>query len=277
MADRFKKNVFVCCCLLLLLSGTILILLADPAQAGPGGIIAAASRFKGWMGWILAPLMVLLFPVIVWMVVQRARIIRKCKSLLEIAAQADPALAWPVVEQQADAIIRDCWTFWNDGDLSLLGDRITGEYRFAQEALLHDWAAQGQVNRCRLYRLRRLKPVHVHLAEGDLPVVWVRAMARVKDCLRDSRGKIVQGQKGKVWHESLWGFVYEDGLWKMGAVRPWNEINAYADLPKASPDQVSKIMRSVVPGDGLSLDEPDSAIAPSQPGEFTPEAKAEQG
>ncbi len=218
---------------LLICAGFLIFFAPDIAYAGPGAIFAKAAKAKTWLLIILIPVMIILFPLFLYVMIIEKKAVWKCKKRLKDLSGVAPEMNWAKIDQQVQYCFKSIWDVWSSYDLSQAKDLMTNEYYYAQQALLEDWQDQGHTCIAKLHRLKTIEPIHLDFEQGHKPVIWIRFKAKVTDALKDSSGKIIQGKKGSDEQETIWGFLYDGRSWKLAQIEDGKRSLTFAKKPKS--------------------------------------------
>jgi hypothetical protein len=216
---------------------------ADPAWAGPGGIVKAAS--KSLVGKILmGVLAVILLPLIIWYQVRWGIAVKKTRRDLAALAQKHPQYHWLTINDRVTAVYSWVWSAWGQSKMENAKAFCTPWYWQNQQLQLDEWSRHGLTNVCRLVKITRVTPLFVqHIEEngglGSRLIVDVRA--RVIDYLEDSTGRLVQGDKQEGDSDTVWSLVWQDtgfgGAWMLNKIEEGGVEFDYLFAPNEIPQQ----------------------------------------
>jgi hypothetical protein len=212
--------------------------LADPAFAGPGGILKAAAQTV-W-GQIGMGILVLIFaPVIIVYITKRFKHLRKVHKDLDALATLYPQYRWLDLRDKTTEIYQWVWSAWSQEKMSLASEHTTHWYWQNQQLVLNQWERDGLENYCRLERIKSIEPLYVeHIEEnngnGSRVVVEVNAM--VIDYMKErATGKVVMGDKKVGELETIWTFVWQDGRWLLNLIEDYTQEGVYLGMPNKLP------------------------------------------
>ena len=220
----------------------ILLLVAEPAFAGPGGKIASAVFETFWGKVILGVLTIFFLPLISYILIREKLAELRARKDLRFMAAINPAFDWLKIQQRA----KDCFfrvhSGWEQEELSTVSGWMTDWYWQNQQMVVLDkWKKQGLVNICNVKKITNIKPLlFVHRnqgAEHEDSILVLSIEAKMQDYLQDRHtGKVVEGSKRYKEVETIWSFAMENGQWKVSDIEEDSMSLAYAkmvkDLPK---------------------------------------------
>jgi inner membrane protein import complex subunit Tim44-like protein len=232
--------------LLVLVVAAILIVSPDAALAGPGGKIASGLAKTFWGKVVLGALAIVLFPVIVWVMVQEHRASKRAMRDLARLRALDPAFDWLTLKDRVTECFHRVHAAWRKEDMAQAADWMTEWYWQNQQlAHLNRWAEQGLVNHCTVKSVGRVRPLFLACREDDGDFSGSRLVvsitAKMEDYLQDrSSGKVVEGKKGYADTETVWTFALKRGLWRVAAIEDDSVTLMYArmanELPALMPE-----------------------------------------
>lgn len=224
-----------------------LVLAADPAWAGIGGVFA---KGKGIIGIIFLIILIPLLPLVVYVVIREGMAVRRTRDDLRGLAAADPVFDWADIERRVRETAAALYRAWPTGDLSGVQEYFTEDYFDSQQAMLERWAGEGKRNVLEQRGPYKIKPLYVQAGDDwQYPAVVVGIKTQVRDFLEDAAtGKKIKGKKK--WdkdHEQVWTMIHEAGAWRLGEVEEGSmslafatEKNDLGGLAAASPSPAAR-------------------------------------
>ena len=221
----------------------VALLSVEPAFAGPGGMIAHTAFETFWGRVLFGLIVVILFPVILYVLFMEKRAERRTRKDLRFLANYthNPLFDWLVIQQRA----KDCFfrvhASWENEDLSQVSEWMTDWYwQNQQMAHLDRWKREGLVNRCTVKKITNIRPLlFVHRnydANHEDSMLVLSISARMRDYLQErNSGKVVEGSKRIKEVETIWTFTLEDKHWKVSAIEEGRMSLSYAKLVKELP------------------------------------------
>ncbi|MFT5502469.1 MAG: hypothetical protein ACI8XC_000174 [Gammaproteobacteria bacterium] len=238
MKSSHLKNGF----LLLIFTIVTVILLTEPALAGPGGKIARSLFDSLWGKLLLALLTIIFLPLIVLNVLKEKRAERRARKDLVFMSQYDDLFEWISIKQR----ISDCFyrthQAWQKEDMQQASEWMTSWYWQNQQSVyIEEWSAKGLINICKIKALNDIKPLLLvhrnHEKHHQDSILIVSVKARLQDYLMEKDGsKIVEGNKKYKNIEQIWSFTLDEGMWKASNIEERASLDDYlkqaAHLPK---------------------------------------------
>ena len=169
---------------------SLILLFADRAFAGPGGIIASAAFETFWGRIILGILTIIFFPLITYVVLREKISERRARKDLRFMASYSSQFEWLTIQQR----LKDCFfrvrSGWEDEDLSGVKAWMTDWYWQNQQLVyLEKWKKQGVKNICDVKKITHIKPllfVHRnHGQEHEDSMIVISIEAKMKDYLQN--------------------------------------------------------------------------------------------
>lgn len=232
-----QKNTFIIVAILL---GSML-LLVEPALAGPGGKIAKAAFESFWGRIVLFLLVIFFLPLILYTVFKEKLAERRALKDLKFMAVHNRQFDWLLLQKR----IKDCFlrvhSGWQNEDLSRVNDWMTNWYwQNQQQVYLDDWKSKGLKNVCEVKKINSIKPIlfshrNTEVAHED-SVLIALIDAEMKDYLENIQtGEVVEGSKKLKDVETVWSLIMEDGVWKVADIEESSLSLAYAKMAKDLP------------------------------------------
>ncbi len=216
-------------------------LVAEPALAGPGGIIAKTLWNSFWGKLLLAVLVLIFLPLITLALIEEHRAHRRSRRDLRFMAGYNPLFEWLSLRER----ITDCFYrihgHWSQQDLAAADNWMSDWYRQNQQMVFLDrWRRQGLVNHCEIRRINSIRPVffaHRNVgAEHRHSMLVVSISARMKDYLAEREsGRVVEGKKRFRDIETLWTLVLEDNRWRVSNIEEAASLFDYTRLARELP------------------------------------------
>jgi hypothetical protein len=238
MKNSHFKNGF----LLVTFTLVAVILLTEPALAGPGGKIAR-SLFDSFWGKLLLVLLTIIFlPLIILNVLKEKRAERRARKDLVFMSQHDAVFEWISIKQRLTDCFYRTHQAWQKEDMQQASEWMTSWYWQNQQSVyVEEWSAKGLVNICKIKALNEIKPLLLvhrnHEKQHQDSILIVSISARLQDYLMEKDSNtIVEGNKKYKNIEQIWSFTLDEGLWKVSNIEEKSSLNDYlkqaAHLPK---------------------------------------------
>lgn len=234
MTSNQKRNVLV------VLVIVFLFVFIDPVYAGPGGAVAKAF-FKTWWGKLLMIVLVIIFfPLIIYVYLREYFAVKKCKKELEKLQQINDDFRWSKLEKTVKQIFERVYHAWSKEDMSSVSNYVSHWYWQNQQLVYLDkWKSENLKNICDLQKVGKIRPLHLEIInrenlEGSRITFAIKG--RIKDYLVDRKThKIKQGKSGYEDEEKIWVFEYVDGKWLLDDIRDSELTLAFAKLENIIP------------------------------------------
>ena len=235
-----------------LLTATLLLVgltvLTEPVLAGPGGMIAKAAYETFWGKLVLALLVIIFMPLIVYVHVRESLAKRRAHKDLRFMAAYSPEFDWLNIRTRAKECFFRVHSGWRDEDLSNVSEWMTNWYWQNQQMVyLDQWKRDGLQNICNIKVIADVRPLlFVHRNQGrehENSLLVVIMEADMQDYLQEREtGKIVEGSKKYKLVETVWSFTMQDGVWKVFDIEDGTMSTAYAKLIKELPPIESTVV-----------------------------------
>jgi hypothetical protein len=228
------------------------LLLAEPAFAGPGGYVARALFESFWGRLLLGVLTIVLLPIILWVVMKEKLAERRTLADLRYMARLTPTFDWLKVRQRAIDCFCRVHAAWRKEDTSEASQWMTDWYwQNQQMAHLDRWEREGLRNVCNLGKITRIRPLLFSHCnddaehEGSMLVIAIEAV--MQDYLeRRSNGEVVEGSKKSKEVETLWTFTLTEGRWLVSNIEEGSMSLAYANLSRQQDPIQSTLLTKTV-------------------------------
>lgn len=227
---------------------TSILLLSEPAFAGPGGKIASAAFETFWGKIALGALTIFFLPLITYTLLREKISERRARKDLRFMAAYSSQFEWLKIQER----VKDCFfrihSGWENEDLSTVKEWMTDWYWQNQQlAHLERWKKEGLKNICDVKKITKVKPLlFVHRNQGqehEDSMVVISIEANMKDYLQDLKsGKVIEGSKRYKEVETVWSLTMDNGQWKVSDIEEGSMSLAYAKLVKDLPDIESTVV-----------------------------------
>jgi len=202
----------------------VTLMVVEPALAGPGGKIARAMFETFWGKLLLAVLVIILSPLILYTAIKEKLAERRARKNLRYMAKEDPNFEWVNIMQRATDCFQRVHAAWTKEDVSEAAEFMTMWYWQNQQLVfLNKWEKEGLVNHCTVNSMSGIKPLLFvprndgRPSEGSL--VALSITATMQDYLAErSTGTVVEGSKKFKPVETIWTFTMTDGKWKVSGI-----------------------------------------------------------
>ncbi len=218
-----------------------LLIVVEPALAGPGGRIARAVFESFWGRVALVLLIIVFLPLIVLTLLGERRAVRRAQRDLLYLASVNSRFGWLVLRERALACFQRVHAAWRREDAGEAAEFMTSWYWQNQQLVYLDrWAEEGLVNHCEVKSAPRIRPMLVQPVgvapdfEGTKVVMAISAEMRDYLARRDD-GEVVEGSKALKTVETLWTFELRAGAWKVSNIEDSEMLSDYLDLVKDLP------------------------------------------
>ena len=224
---------------------------AEPAFAGPGGVIASTLSETFWGKVVILCILTFFSPWIVYCLCKEKFAEKRARKDLRFMAGYSELFEWLKVQERAKDCFYRVHSGWESEDLSTVSDWMTDWYwQNQQQVHLENWKKQGLVNVCKVTHLSKIKPLlFVHrnqCSEHEGSMVVVAITGETQDYLKvKETGKIVEGSKNFKDVETIWTLTLIDGVWKVSNIESSSMSVDYAKeakhLPKIETTVVSDL------------------------------------
>ncbi len=218
-----------------------LVLLVEPALAGPGGKIASAAFETFWGRMILGILSVIFLPLILYVLLREKLSERRARRDLRFMAAYSAQFDWLKIMERAKDCFYRVHSGWDNEDLAAVSSWMTDWYWQHQQLVhLDRWKRDGLRNVCEIRKITHIRPLlFVHRNQGqehDNSMIVISIEARMKDYLeqRDT-GKVVEGSKRFKEVETIWTFTMQNEQWKVSDIEEGSMSLAYARMARELP------------------------------------------
>ncbi|MDM8525984.1 hypothetical protein QUF80_21630 [Desulfococcaceae bacterium HSG8] len=219
----------------------IIIAFTEPAFAGPGGKIASVMFRSFWAKVVLAILIILFLPLILYVWLKEHFAERRTISDLRNLARDSRHFDWLLLRERISECFYRVHTAWRREDMARASEWMTDWYwRNQQIVYIDQWVREGLVNRCRVKKITAIRPLFLAYrdegAEHDGSRIAVSISARMEDYLaRRENGEIVEGKKGFTEVETVWTFIFTGGKWVVANIEESDMSLSYARLTNELP------------------------------------------
>ena len=213
-----KKQLLITICIIAVL------FFIDPIYAGPGGYIAKGLFKSFWGKLLLAALVIIFLPLLIYIRLVEYRKERKIKKILSQLSLKHKELAWLHLNKEFTNIIRRVYNAWANEDMKEVKGYVNHWYWQNQQIVFLDqWKRENVKNVSRLREVSKLRPLYLELTdapnlEGSRIAIAIDIEA--EDYLKDlETGKIVQGKAGFQSLEYVWFLEYTEGKWLLDDIQ----------------------------------------------------------
>ncbi len=231
-----NKNllILVCSCLF------IFFLFQEPVYAGAGGTIAKAVTKSFWGKFIIALIVIIFLPVILYTYFQEYFAERKTMKDLEILKRESRVFNWMDIKARASDIFTRVQKAWANEQVSEAAEWMSPWYWQNQQIVYLDkWEQKGLKNYTEIKKVNKLRPLYVECSDEANYVnsrIVVAIEANMEDFLaRRSDNRIVEGEKGFKDVETVWTLVYDGKNWVVDNIESDSLTLAYAKLQNYIP------------------------------------------
>ncbi len=215
----------------------------DPIYAGPGGAIAK-GLFKSFWGKILLAAIILIFlPLILYVRFVESIKVRKNKKILQKLSLKKKELNWLNLEKEFSNIVRRVYIAWSKEDMREVREYVNHWYWQNQQAVfIEQWKSENLKNVSRLKTLEKIRPLYLEITENEDfegTRIAVSVEVEAEDYLKDREtGKIVQGKSGFQDLDYVWIFEYSEGKWLLDEIREGTLSLQFAKLENNIPESL---------------------------------------
>jgi hypothetical protein len=212
----------------------------DPIYAGPGGAVAKAF-FKTWWGKLIGAILVIIFfPLIIYIKMREYFAVKKCKEELKKISRINDDFRWSRLEKNVKQIFERVYLAWSKEDMSKVSDYVSHWYWQNQQLVYLDkWKSENLKNICDLQSVGKIKPLHLEITDNENlegSRVAFSITGRIKDYLVNrTTHKIIKGNSAYDDEEKVWIFEYTDGKWLLDDIREGDLTLAFAKLENIIP------------------------------------------
>lgn len=238
--------------LMFLLILIYILVIIDPAIAGPGGKIASAAFKTFWGRVILICLIILFLPLIIFNRIKLRFAEKRARKDLKFISSFDSRFEWITIKERAIDCFNRVHDAWQKENVETLSEWMVDWYINNQQMLFLDkWKKKGLKNYCEINRIVRVRPIlFIHRNdkeehEGSKLVIAITA--KLKDYLisRDTE-EIVEGYPDFQNVRTIWSFILVKGKWKVSNIEESHFVHDYADirseLPKIEQTMLSDLI-----------------------------------
>lgn len=230
----------------------IIVIILEPAMAGPGGKIAKAVIDSFWGKVVLFLLTIFFLPLILLMFFREKRAERRALHDLQFMALQTPIFNWLSLRERFSNCFIRVHDAWSKEDMAEASEYMTDWYWQNQQLIFLDrWQREGLVNHCDIKTIKEIKPLlfsHMNDSkahEGSKLVVAITAEMADYLAEQDS-GKIVEGDNKYKEVERLWTFTLNDGIWRLSNIEDSVMMMDYAKLSIKQPKIEATLSGSTV-------------------------------
>lgn len=217
-----------------------LLVVSEPALAGPGGRIARAV-FESFWGRVAFGVLVIIFaPLILWILLSERRAKKRARSDLAFMARHSPLFEPLALRQRAEDCIRRIHAAWSEEDVSEARQWMTDWYWQNQQLVYLDkWKREGLVNVCNVRKIKEISPIlFVHRndgAEHEGSMIVMLVSIEMQDYLAErDTGRIVEGSKKFKDVYTNWTFTLKEGRWLVSNIED-SQLMEYIRMAKELP------------------------------------------
>jgi len=222
----------------------IVLMLAEPAFAGPGGKIASVMFQSIWGKIVLFVLILLFSPLILYSIIREYLAQRHTFKDLRKLSQMNSLFDWLTLRDRVTDCFHTIHNAWREEDMKQASEWMTAWYWKNQQLVyLDQWAKDGLINHCRIKKITELKPLFLAYrgdnkkAEGSRIVVSITV--QMEDYLaKRETGEIVEGKKGFNESETVWTFVIQNNQWVVANIEEGTLSLDYAQLTNELPTYI---------------------------------------
>jgi len=150
--------------------------------------------------------------------------IRRTRKDLEVLAGRAPEsgwFRWPEIEARVGEMALELSRALTSGDLTRFQDDMTPHCLQVYREMLDQWNLEDRDKVFEVVKLRRIRPLHVAVGEGDTPPELVVLIDMdVRDYLEDRiSGKVMKGKtRVNRTFDTVWNLQLEEGKWRLHSV-----------------------------------------------------------
>jgi hypothetical protein len=222
----------------------IIAVVAEPVFAGPGGKIASAMFRTFWGKVVLAVMIIVFLPFILYVWLKESLAERRTLNDLSGLSSISSHFDWLSLRDRITDCFYQVHSAWHREDMSEASEWMTDWYwRNQQIVYLDCWAREGLINRCRVKEICDIRPLFLAYRNenGDHngSRIAVAISASMEDYLaRRDNGKIAEGKKGFTDVETVWTFILKDGKWLTANIEASDMSLSYAKLTNELPGHI---------------------------------------
>lgn len=215
----------------------------DPIYAGPGGFIAKGLFKSFWGKILLAALVIIFLPLILYVRIVEFIKVRKNKKILQKLSIKKKELSWLHLEKEFSNIVRRVYIAWAKEDMGEVREYVNHWYWQNQQAVfIEQWKSENLKNVSRLKTLEKIRPLYLELTENDDfegTRIAVSIDVEAEDYLKErDSGKVVQGKTGFQDLDYVWIFEYSEGKWLLDEIREGALSLQFAKLENSIPESL---------------------------------------
>ncbi|MFT5778379.1 MAG: hypothetical protein ACI837_001335 [Crocinitomicaceae bacterium] len=223
----------------------IVLIIVEPAFAGPGGYVAK-GLFKTWWGKILLFALLLIFlPLILYIKFREHIAVRKNTKSLSKLGLVNKDFSWLNLEKNVRNVYSRVHVAWEDENMENVSRYVSSWYWQNQQLVVLDkWKDENLKNICRLQEIGKIKPLHLEITDHEAlegSRIAFSITGNIEDFLVErTTGKIVYGRRGYQEEEKIWILEYTDGQWLLDDIREGNLSLAFAKMSNSIPVNLPK-------------------------------------
>ncbi len=211
--------------------------IAEPALAGPGGLIKQATN-TFWGKMVLLGLVLFFLPLIILNLFKRARLVKKTRQALRELSRQAPHFEWMRLKERISEVFLWVHEAWDQKKMEVSEDFMTSWYMQNQQIILDKWERDGLENIVSDVRLKKITPIYVACDPRDESNdrIVVEINAEMRDYLVDQSGKVVTGDKTLGEVTTVWSFVRDEGKWLLSMIEEQETVGSYLEEPDMVPE-----------------------------------------
>jgi Tim44-like domain len=219
--------------------------------AAPGGKIASAIFRSFWGRILLATLILIFAPFILYTYIVESLAERRTQRDLKRLSQLSPQFDWIPLKERITECFHRVHSAWHKEDMQQAAQWMTDWYWQNQQiAYLDRWEESGLVNHCNVGSLKYIQPLFLRVCDRaqshhepsyDGSRLAVAITANLEDYLAEREtGKVVRGEKGYSDMTAVWTFQLKDGQWIVANIEEDSMTMTYAKMVNEIPHLFSE-------------------------------------
>jgi hypothetical protein len=220
-----------------------LLLMVEPAYAGPGGFISKGLFKTMWGKVLLTALSIILLPLILYVFLRQYFAVKKNTKTLEKLSQINKNFMWSFLEKTVLNVYGRVHIAWHREDMEEVSSFVSDWYWQNQQlVILDEWKRNNLKNMCHLQSVESIKPLHLEITENENlegSRIAFLICANVEDYLINREtGKVVFGRKGYQEEEKIWILELTNGKWLLDDIREGNMSLVFAKMANIIPENL---------------------------------------
>ncbi len=215
----------------------------ESAMAAPGGAIAKGLFKSFWGKLLLAALVIIFLPLIIYINIREYIGVKKTKKVLEKLSIKNKEFQWMNLQKEVKNIYQRVHIAWDKEKMDDVSEYVTPWYwQNQQMVFLDEWSRKGLKNVCKVRSYDKVKPLYISVSEENNYLgskIAFSITAKMEDYLLEKEtGDIVEGKPGYESIEKVWIMELTEKGWKLDDIHESSMSLAFAKLENEIPETV---------------------------------------